>query len=271
MEVALPVGPVVGAVPVGVHGHRDLQRRRAAGRRLRSRSRSRSVTRRVRTATARCRAVPAARCRRRRRARVPLRAAALSVGSWAFHTSACATGSPHRSCGARSPGRRPRRAERVEGPAERRGGEEHPRLARRVLHRPVAAHRQPGDRALVPRVPVPLEQLAQLDEVEGLPLRRPTRAAVPPVRVEPTPSAPASGMTTSRSVGAVSVSTSVFCVQSVYVAGATIEQVQHGPAGGGLRVEPSSGRSSRTCDDPERRPRGPVTRSSGPGCGRQPW
>ena len=229
------VGVVVGS-RVGVHGHRDLQLAQPLdkGRALGSDLHFRYTCRVVRPAVERS-DLPIAVGDVERRAREGRCVVSRVMGLPHVGLGHGVAPSVVRSAGDLAEGRS---ADRVERPAVRPGEEEHPRTAGRVFHRPVAAHRDPGDRALVPGMPVPLEQLAQLDQVEGLPHRRPTLATVPPVRV-----VPAVCTRIGHDDEQVGRGGQRFDVEDLrpgrVCPGPTIEQVQHGPGGRGLRVEPA--------------------------------
>ena len=110
---------------------------------------------------------------------MPSRAGARLTGSCASQMSAWAVLLPHMfgsDVEARS--------ERVEDAAEGGCRLEHLGMACRVRHRPETAHREPGHDTIVTGLPVPLQKLAHLGQVERLPHGRATLATVPPVGVE---------------------------------------------------------------------------------------
>ena len=79
-----------------------------------------------------------------------------------------------------------RRVVGVDGPREAGGGGKVIGVARRVVHRPVAAHREPCDGPFAPlgeRPVARVDEAEQLADVVALPLRRPEGAAVEPVDV----------------------------------------------------------------------------------------
>ena len=152
----------------------------------------------------------------------------------------------------------------VQQPAVGGGGREHARVAGRVRHRPEPAHGQPGHHPAVAGPPVPLQQLPQLGQVEGLPARGSAMAVLAPVGVEA--DLPGLGHHHQHLGQRVQVLQVGGAGPALVGVAAAVQQPQHRPAAARLGLEPAGQQQPRHGVAVERRGVDDQVPHPGAGC-----